>query len=406
VIDKRLATQIRLSKARRKPDAIDLGKFPATKTVDLKSAGILILIVDLALAAGLVAFAILDQRATLPLLVLMSAVLAGMVFLAFAFLSYRIVITIDGETVQYRRQGLFGRKEWAEPLKNYRGVAATERFYPASRNSPAYTEFKVVLVHPDGKKCIDLFIARNQPSGQRAYAEKAAKALTMPALEADGDGFVERAAEDVGRPVEELAREGKIDVSFDADAAPRKHFRVDVRGDRLVLSPKRMHMATLAAVVGLLFIGIQLIVAAFIFATQVAPGRGQDAPTGVCIAFGVIGVLTFLLGLIGIAARKKMRFELAVSPEEVSTAIVFFSKRFAEKKVLVDKVTEVTVSPGPHEQVPKSFMKTVLVVSPNRTLAFHTGKRREEAEWVKSCILSVIAAQAGRGAQQSTEFPP
>ncbi len=138
-------------------------------------------------------------------------------------LSSRPTIEIDHYLVKVTEKGRFGATpcEWNAPVSDFRGVLRRSEMLLMGGGDGAewVTWHNLILAHPDEKKSLELYTSQVEADTHILWGA-AARALQLPALYETGDGIVSRAPEDLGKPLRQLAMEGKVSVDFDVQAPP------------------------------------------------------------------------------------------------------------------------------------------------------------------------------------------
>jgi len=166
-----------------------------------------------------------------PVMLLTS--LMGMFFLVPSIFIFRAArsewgasreITIDGNHVVWRETAARKPVDWTEPLENYEGVMGT--LGRAQHGRPIIGT--LVLKHEDPKKTIQLWrqslgLNLDSTEGEERFGVRAtwnayARALNVPLLVKDGEDLLVRQPEDLGKSLQQLAREGKLETSFNIPA--------------------------------------------------------------------------------------------------------------------------------------------------------------------------------------------
>jgi len=121
----------------------------------------------------------------------------------------RTETTLSSDGVETLRKGVSRSRRWKEPLRAYTGVLRrVERLQ--SRNHSGFTEYRILLVHPDAEKEVSLFES-GSPTGWESAWHRFASLLGLPLLEeseqgiyrVDGQKLAEKS--DVSRAPQEVA---------------------------------------------------------------------------------------------------------------------------------------------------------------------------------------------------------
>lgn len=113
-------------------------------------------------------------------------------------------LLITGSQVLVKTRTLFsGRREWSEPIANYRGVLMRERQLrenTVGKTVTTKTYHIVELAHPDPQRTVPLFV-REWGVPPRDIQEAFARRLNLPALSPDSPGETAQPVEALDRPV-------------------------------------------------------------------------------------------------------------------------------------------------------------------------------------------------------------
>lgn len=281
--------------------------------------------------------------------------------------------------VSCRKTGLFGEKEWSEPLGAYRGVLSKSVYHSGGKNSPSYTEYIVTLEHSsDKKRTVKLYSSRLQ-EGFRKEQERCARLFGLSALVETDQGVVERDVDDLDKSVRERVSEGAMKVEFDPSVPPP--------GGRLVVRPqgRELKISTAGSAMPrgvetfLLFLE-----AAAIACVVIGLTGAFGAPTALA-AFAAIGAVVLPIILI---ASRVVRAELSVSPETVRKRFVTPWGSFAEQEVAAGDIEEVVVG----KPMSGQGSPVVRIVTDDQTIELGAGLKVEEKKWIRDCIIAVISA--------------
>ncbi len=151
-----------------------------------------------------------DAGLALPLLLVLGGLLVSL-FGVSQFI-YRESVTIDETSVRWTRVGMTGYRAWREPLSRYRGVLK-DALHRDPTHGTDYTEYRLTLEHPDPGKTVRLYEARGTlfqpPEDWNRLWVHYAELFGLPVLEADSEGVVATAPEDLDRPLLAKIADGK-----------------------------------------------------------------------------------------------------------------------------------------------------------------------------------------------------
>lgn len=216
----------------------------------------------IALALPPVAVPLLDDpisRDVHPLV--LYGICLSLVAVGLAWLLFRLDVSITGGTVEVARRGLFGTRRFAEPLAAYRGVR--HRHYRTWEPAwPVLLRFirtflmqRLELEHPDPARTVPLMQARSDDM-PREDMEAYAKAFGLPAIQDDGGRLVVRAAEDLDRPLADLARDGKVEGAEGPSRPPPRSLRVRPGDDRIEIDVRRPPLPSWVVVPAFVLFGL------------------------------------------------------------------------------------------------------------------------------------------------------
>jgi len=321
------------------------------------------------------------SRQFLPGLPLGIAMLVGGVI--FSLVGRHLQVMLDewdltDSHVAHRKQGLFGQKEWTEPMSAYDGVLARQERHSGGENSQSYTLHILELRHNSDKKRNARLYCSRKSEGFRAKQEHYGRLLNMPVLIETATGIEERRPEDLDKSVRQRVAEGSMKVTFDPSAKPPgKRLQTRIEGDRLVISTGLFSLKWLALVVPIL-------VSAMVAAGVIGAVVGKPA-----VALSVVAVAIPICALVAVAAllARKVRQELRISPSEVATRWVLPWRTVAERSVPADDVEDVLIQTPPNS----SGVTMVCVLTDDDVLPYGFALKQPEKEWVRDCIIAVIS---------------
>lgn len=145
---------------------------------------------------------------------------------------FRFEMTITGLEVSVARRSILGRKNWREPLRNYRGVvlrdAEVEQHSGSSKTRSWKRYFIVELQHADPARTVPLFVSESGLPPRDEHVAFASR-FRLPALEEDLGTQIEaagpRALTSPGPPPPRV-RMQEVDGVVCLGLAPRRLWRV------------------------------------------------------------------------------------------------------------------------------------------------------------------------------------
>ena len=295
-------------------------------------------------------------------------------------------LTVGGEEVTYNlTRGLWGRRFWSEPLSTYTGVLYDyQRYGGTVGETSSDSVLTIELLHDDPIRTVILEKRENyfkHSSEMRQMWEEYAKLLNLPALRRTEDGIEARELEQLDVSAAELVQDGLVRYELESEAIPKE---IDVVGsqDVLVLGLNYRTVSIWKTLGGLAFaVAISLIGAIF--------GGGV-------IVF-VVGGLFLLAPLVEYLADRVTHYRLMVSPVFVKLAI---SMPWISDKVLrhlsatdIEEVNVVDrVINGKTQGAP-----AIHIEGDSGEIVVGTGLPVETLEWIKGCVLEVLARGRKRG---------
>ncbi len=297
---------------------------------------------------------------------------AGLFVFGLYLITYVKTTRIDGKTVQVESKWRFGHKIWEEPLANYPGVIQRSEYHSGSKHSSGYTVYLVELHHEDKKRRLRLYESRSE-AGIRGIWEDYCRQLSKPALENDGGQMRVRSVEDLDKSVKELAKEGKVQVNFDASVPPPKGLRLSVEGETLRIVLLKGRFSPLGAIL-LLAIPMVFVYIGF---------GGEDGP----VFFGVVGLIFMLFGLGALAWSLVAKAVLEVRGSGIK---LLWKTPWGDTPGVgmeAEKIESVSIGKPAGANTHKY---AVLIAADDRTLPVGQGLPAPALEWLKNCILAVI----------------
>jgi len=283
----------------------------------------------------------------------------------------RSEVTITSNSVSLNKRSIFGRTAWTIPLTDYQGVLSRTEHHSGGKNRASYTLYIVDLHHQNPRHTIRIYQSRREDD-LRAEWERASRALSLPALQKDGAGdIVKRDVQDLDRPVRDLVREGRVPVNFDPAHPPAGlAFRAD--GPTLELTLSRQ--AKWAPIPFMLLLpGVFIYLGFFV----------KSAP----IVFGFVGLLIAAAMLAFFVWSWIARPQLRISRSSICSRHTTPWGPTPGRTLPAPSIEMVRVG-RPRNNTPPA----VLIESDAATLAFGTGLSPQAMEWIKNCILHVLAS--------------
>ena len=293
------------------------------------------------------------------------------------FLVNKGSVTIDGASVSYHlSRSLMGPSRWSEPLNSYRGVLYAKESTHSHGTDTVVDEFRIELHHDDPEKCIILEEGDDYVRGMRKRWEQFAELLSLPALRQTAEGLEVRQVGELDSSVAEQVSAGT--VSYESDEANIPYdVSVTMSKDALALGFACPSFTFGRAVYSLSAAVAFILIGSFV--------KGCS----VFIAFGVLGIVGSLCALLH---SRYASYELMVSPRYVRLAKVwpwnpekhlkYIAAEEIEEVYIVAKTVNGKMQGGPELHIEGDSGEIVA----------GKGVSPETLEWIKACILEVLAA--------------
>lgn len=359
---------------------LDLSQLPATHTDSSRKAiGVFIILFSM-IWGGIPLIILLtlmnsgDLDPAMFIMFLFPLIGLGMLVLGLWMATHRKTIRIDANSVSVESRSLFGHSHWVEPMHRYPGVISRSEHRSGGKNSSSYTLYIVELFHPEKQNRIQLYASKSE-QGFRKIWENYCRQLNKPALEGEGDNIRKRDVEDLDKSVGELVKEGKLEINFDARKPPPKGFITGVDQGKLRIELPVSSRFSLGILIALLFPAVFIYIGFW----------ASDGP----IIFGIIGIL--LLVLMAYAFLWRI-IATPVLLLERSRIRLFHKYPWGETagKILQSGDIE-TVRIG--RRTDRNEKDGVLIVTDDKTLKIGDGLPTDSLNWLKNCILTVIASE-------------
>lgn len=305
-------------------------------------------------------------------ILLFTVIGAGLFMLGLSMFFKKKKTRFDELGVSVEQSGLFGDKSWSEPYSGYLGVLSRSEYHSGGKNSPSYTLCIVELAHAEKEKVVRLYTSRSE-EGHRKIWEEYCRKLNMSAVEKDGDGYSERGVEDLDKTVAELVREGKVDLDFDTTSNIPPELQLVPEGDELLITVIKKKLSIIGALIGLSIPSVFIYVGFFV----------KQAP----IMFGIMGILFLLAIVAGITWSLVSKQCARVS---VSGIHVFSMHPWGEtggSRMRGEEIESIRVCAKEGRGA-----EAVWLTGDSASISVGQGLKREPLEWLKSCILKVLAS--------------
>jgi len=315
---------------------------------------------------------------TLMLLVFMVPGL-GVLALALHLLVNRRKITVERHAVTVNERRVRGRRQWQEPLSNYRGVLKKRVQHQGSRGTGGHTEYSVVLSHADASKEIVLFEALGGIGIDRLWHEswrQFSDLLALQPLEQTEEGIVVASGAGERTTLLEKAEQGTVSV-IEAETIDLgrlvKHRR---HGSRWILTYWRGWGAWRAAV-GMLISAV-LVAAGRYFMLTGQGDRLLAIFVWVAAGFGVLMALSVLHDLF-------TTDELSIDQQGIVYQLLPRRSPRRRRELRASEVERVRSRADEHGEA------VVIIEGPGKPIRFGTGLPLSNRVAVKQLVVAVIA---------------
>lgn len=323
---------------------------------------------------------ILDKGFELSQLGMLIIILPGLAFFVIAFfLFYRIDLSIDAHSVNFKKRRLFFKNSvWSERLSEYDGILMEETCYShrdsEGISSKSYTMYRLTLRNATEKKRSVVLYASRKPKGFREQSEKFSRLLHKPIFQNTGDDeWSVRDVDHLDSRAAELVQEGKMKVQFNENMALLfKNIQRERMGDVLRI--------TIRAGIGKSFPIVFVLVAGLVAGL---PFFIEHEIMKV-IPFNYIAGFFAFFGLTLFLVSKVKRV-LTVAPDKITHCYELMGKAFSEQSILSSQIEEVSIFQRKNEKV-----KQIQIAGDQGSIHVGQTLTDEEREWVKNCILSTI----------------
>jgi hypothetical protein len=284
-----------------------------------------------------------------------------------------IAVTRDEVTYEISR-ALFGPRYWTERVENYRGVLLDEIHLSAAGDSGTI-ERRLGLSHDDPCRCVCFDISREDGGAtMRNLCRQYAGALSLPALRKDSNGIHELP---VSRTVSKTsASQSPREVVYEIDESivPDKievvncKNSIDIQFDQGTLS--------VPIIVSMIVTGLGLIVA------------GIMIHDGVLLV--VFGIVLTAFPVLLILIMRFIATRLSISSNSIREMTVYPGGTAILKQLSADHVEDVHIADH-FDGWKRGEELELYITSDDGDIVVGRGMPRDTLEWIKECVLCVIA---------------
>lgn len=281
-------------------------------------------------------------------------------------------IIIDQNTVTLDKKSILGHTLWTESLNKFAGVRAATEYHSGGKNRSSYTLYFIELYHEEKKKRIRLYEAKHSTNFRQLF-EEYSRQLKLPALEGEEGQFVKRDASDLDKSVRELVAEGKLKVDFDPSRRPPKGITAEMKDQRLCINlpAAPLHLGGMFG--AFLFIGVFGFIGFF----------ADDAS----VTFGIIAIILLLIFIGAISLDRYAPPVLEVGRDKIKYYRIAPWGDTMEQSISTEEIESVYVG----QKHANQGKKGVMVVSDTKSIKIAEGQPEETLEWIKNCILGIVA---------------
>ena len=357
---------------------MDLSTMPAVHTERApRSSGVFLLIFSLVWGgvptAVLVGALVNGHFQPAMLLILLFTVIgSGLFILGLRTLTNVTTIRFDEHDVSCESKWIFGYKSWRESLANYPGVVQRSEYHSGGKNRPSYTLYIVELHHDDKHRRVRLYESRSN-DGIRPIWEDYCRQLGKPALEDDGGTLRARPVEDLDKSVRELAKEGKVDFTFDPSVPPPQGLTLSVQGDVLQVAMRKAKTSLPGMLLFLAIPSVFIYIGFFI----------KNVP----VLFGVIGLIFLAVFLAAAVWAQVATAVLDISRGGVKLYWVTPWGNTPGMAMASDAIESVRIGAP---AAGNTRTEVVLIHGDAATIPAGQGLDRAALEWLRNCILAVV----------------
>ncbi|WP_282607778.1 hypothetical protein [Pelagibius sp. Alg239-R121] len=221
---------------------------------------------------------------------------------------------------------------WREPKENYRQVRWHEetRSYLTKYGRKYYTVQVITLDHVEPSRSFEIFAHQDSPQLQDDCT-RWAEALGLPVVRTEAGQSVERAAEELHKPLTALAREGRLPAGFDVTEPPPPGAKWGEASGLLWV--KLRPTLVFAVVLAPLFV---------LVGTSSVIEAGQFVEEGMTSLIFSLSLALFLI-LVTMGARQTLRITRA----EIVIEYRLFGLKFWQQRLPCNAVTRITRSDVP-----------------------------------------------------------
>ena len=325
-------------------------------------------------------------------LMLLLVVLPAIFCILFALSQFRYQheFLLEYNKVTMVRQGLFGTKNWREPLSNYKGVLKQyqTREGPKSKQATG-TVYIIRLVHEDTAKELILFQAWTRLMSAPEKWENAwrhyANILNVPLLEKTEEGIASFQPDQMEVPLRDKIHRGllSVDPVNPAEASLSRMVEVTPDGDAWVFTFKQA-WTLWKAVAGLLILAILFMVVYHL-------GFIDDK----LVPYFVL-LIPIVLVLIGLSFKRKVKYPEQLAIDQGAIWYRFWQKErgWDTRRMPIASIRDISVKAAPTH---RGTRPEIVIEGDRDEIRLGWWLPRKYKIRVKNLLLSVIAQQNSAG---------
>lgn len=295
--------------------------------------------------------------------------------LVFSYIRYKKIL-FDGKTVTIvHRPALGSKKTVKEAINNYEGVRFRIEFFQFGFLTK--NKYIIELYHKNPEKIAPLYISTSENKIRKIW-EYYAKTLNLPTLVVTDEGMVSRNVEDLDKSLRDMAKEKRLENTFDDKETLPPSIAVVRKRDKTVVKARKIFWDAYNIIAWgclILFGGI------LSFFSINFERLSANAGTGFIIAFYMVSL--FIIAASIFALFRKDKIVLKKDKIVIVHKFMLFSRKNDEIKKNDIESVEVTVNPA----TGRCFLA---IVSDDKTVIFGKKVPVEELRWVKKFLINEI----------------
>lgn len=295
--------------------------------------------------------------------------------LVLSYIRYKKIL-FDGKTVTIvHRPALGSKKTVKEPLKNYEGVRFRIEFFQFGFLTK--NKYIIELYHKNPEKIAPLYISTSEDKIRKIW-EYYAKTLNLPTLVVTDEGMVSRNVEDLDKSLRDMAKEKRLENTFDDKETLPPSIAVVRKRDKTVVKARKIFWDAYNIIAWgclILFGGI------LTFFSINFEKLSSHFSNSFIVAFYAVSI--FIIAASIFALFRKDKIVLKKDKIVIVHKFMLFSRKNDEIQKNDIESVEVTVNPA----TGRCFLA---IVSDDKTVIFGKKVPVEELRWVKKFLINEI----------------